>query len=49
MARRLMLHMRSRIAEIRAMKALRRAADALNEHTFFRLQLDGYVRTLKAK
>lgn len=49
MARRLWLHALSRIAEIRAAKALRRAAKALNEHAFLCAQLDGYVLSLRAK
>jgi hypothetical protein len=41
--------MRSRMNEIRAAHALRRAANALHDHAFFCAQLDKHVHTLRAK
>jgi hypothetical protein len=41
--------MRSRMNEIRAAHALRRAAHALQDWTFFRAKLDKHVHTLRAK
>lgn len=48
MLRRIWLHMRSRIAEVRAERSLRRTARTLAEYGFFCRQKDGYVLALKA-